>query len=246
MEGRAAIVSGGASGIGLAVARRLREEGACVVLLDRREAELQEAADALAAPWVVCDVAEPVGVGSAIADCGERLGRPADVLVNAAGIYRVQPLLDLSHDEWDEVQRVNLRGTFLLAREFTRALIGQGRPGAIVNTSSIAGLVASAGEPAGSYASSKAGVIALTRQMAVEWSQHGIRANAVCPGVIDTPMLRLTDDPDLAASYLASRVPLGRLGSADEVAAVICFLASDDATYVTGCALPVDGGIVAL
>jgi NAD(P)-dependent dehydrogenase (short-subunit alcohol dehydrogenase family) len=246
LEGRAAIVSGAASGIGRAVARRMRTEGADVALIDLRADALGEVAAELGGHAVPCDVSDTAAVARAVAACRERLGRPADVLVNAAGIYRVQPLLELEPDAWDEVQRINARGTLACAREFAGALIAVGRPGAIVNLSSIAGLVASAGEPAGHYAASKAAVIALTRQMAVEWSRHGIRANAVCPGVIDTPMLRLTDDPEAAAAYLDARVPLHRLGTAEEVAAVICFLASDDAAYVTGCALPVDGGITAL
>ncbi len=160
---------------------------------------------------------------------------PADVLVNAAGIYRVAPLLKLLPEEWDDVLAVNLRGSVLAGRAMAAALIDKGMPGAIVNISSTAGLVADATEPSAHYNASKAGVLALTRQMAVEWAPHGIRANAVCPGVIDTPMLRLMEDP-----------AAGRLGTPDEVAAAITFLASDDASYLTGVALPVDGGITAI
>jgi NAD(P)-dependent dehydrogenase (short-subunit alcohol dehydrogenase family) len=244
MAGRRAIVTGGASGIGLATARRLRAEGAGVALLDRRADALALAgvADVLR---VVCDVRSPDEVAGAVAQAASALGGPADVLVNAAGIYRIAPLLDIPCDEWDDVLAVNLRGSFLAARAVARALIEAGQPGAIVSIASTAALVADAGEPSAHYNASKAGVLALTRQMAVEWARHGIRANAVCPGVIDTPMLRAMDDPAAGAAYLESRVPQQRLGTPDEVAAVIVFLASDDAAYLTGAAVAVDGGSLA-
>ena len=106
--------------------------------------------------------------------------------------------------------------------------------------------MADAAEPSAHYNASKAGVLALTRQMAAEWAPHGIRANAVCPGVIDTPMLRMMDDPAVGAAYLRTGVPQGRLGSAEEVAAAVVFLASDDASYLTGATVPVDGGVTAI
>ncbi len=244
MTGRRVIVTGGASGIGLAAARRFLAEGAEVALLDRREEALASAglAGALSVP---CDVRSRDEVDRAVAQVASLLRGPADVLVNAAGIYRIAPLLDISPEEWDDVLAVNLRGCFLAARAVAQALVGAGRPGAIVSIASTAALVADAGEPSAHYNASKAGVLALTRQMAVEWAGHGIRVNAVCPGVIDTPMLRLMDDPVAGAAYLETRVPQQRLGTADEVAAVIVFLASDDASYLTGAAIPVDGGSIA-
>src|SRR6266571_3043369 len=245
MAGRRAIVTGGASGIGLACARRLLSDGASVVLLDRQSGALAGAAGIGAAP-VTCDVRHADEVTGAVREAVDLLQGPADVLVNAAGIYRVAPLLDLVTEEWDEVLAVKLRGSFLVARAVAAELMGEGKPGAIVNISSTAALVADAAEPSAHYNASKAGVLALTRQMAVEWAQHRIRVNAVCPGVIDTPMLRLMDDPAAGAAYLEAGVPQRRLGTADEVAAVIAFLASDDASYLTGAAVPVDGGITAI
>ena len=240
LAGRRALITGGASGIGLACARRLVAEGAEVVLLD-----LSSAASAAAAT-VACDVRDPGAVAAAVTRAAGLLNGPADVLVNSAGVYRIAPLLDLTPGEWDDVVTVNLRGTFLAGRAVAAALIAAGLPGAIVNISSTAGLVADASEPSAHYNASKAGVLALTRQMAAEWAPYGIRANAVCPGAIDTPMLRLMDDPAAGDAYLQAGVPQRRLGSADEVAAVIVFLASDDASYLTGAAVPVDGGMTAI
>jgi NAD(P)-dependent dehydrogenase (short-subunit alcohol dehydrogenase family) len=245
MAGRRGIVTGGASGIGLACARRLLAEGAQVAVLDARADALSGAAGTGAAT-VACDVRDPDAVAQAVSRAAGLLDGPADVLVNAAGVYRIAPLLDLTPGEWDDVLAVNLRGPFLAGRTVAAALIAAGRPGAIVNISSTAGLVADAAEPSAHYNASKAGVLALTRQMAAEWAPHRIRANAVCPGVIDTPMLRLMDDPAAGAAYLQTGVPQRRLGSADEVAAVIVFLASDDASYLTGAAVPVDGGLTAI
>jgi NAD(P)-dependent dehydrogenase (short-subunit alcohol dehydrogenase family) len=245
MAGRRALITGGASGIGLACARRLLAEGAEVVLLDLSSDALSSAAGTGAA-MVACDVRDPDAVARAVTRAAGLLNGPADVLVSAAGVYRITPLLDLTPGEWDDVLAVNLRGTFLAGRTVAAALIAAGQPGAIVNISSTAGLVADASEPSAHYNASKAGVLALTRQMATEWAPYGIRANAVCPGVIDTPMLRLMDDPAAGAAYLQACVPQRRLGSADEVAAAVVFLASDDASYLTGAAVPVDGGITAI
>jgi NAD(P)-dependent dehydrogenase (short-subunit alcohol dehydrogenase family) len=195
---------------------------------------------------LTADVTSCEQVTGAVQRAAGMLGGPSDVLVNAAGVYRIRPLLELATGEWDEMLAINLRGPFLAGRAVAARLIDAGLPGAIVNIASTAALVADAAEPTAHYNASKAGVLALTRQMAVEWAPHGIRVNAVCPGVIDTPMLRLMDDPVAGRAYLDAGVPLRRLGSADEVAAVIVFLASADASYLTGAAVPVDGGSTAI
>jgi len=245
MAGRRALVTGGTSGIGLASVRRLLAEGARVVALDRRPPG-PTAPTGIGTAFVAADVTSPEQVAAAVGEATSLLSGPADVLLNAAGVYRIRPILELSAADWDDVLAVNLRGPFLVGRAFAAALIDSGLPGAIVNFASTAALVADAAEPSAHYNSSKAGVLALTRQMAVEWAPHGIRANAVCPGVIDTPMLRLMDDPATGQAYLDSGVPLRRLGTADEVAAVAVFLASSDASYLTGAAVPVDGGSTAI
>ncbi|MDQ3866633.1 MAG: SDR family oxidoreductase [Actinomycetota bacterium] len=227
--GRRALVTGGASGIGRAVATRLEGAGAAVAVVDREGP-------------IAADVREPVDVVRAVEVAAEALAGPPDVLVNCAGIYRIGPFLELRVEEWDDVLATNLRSSFLVGQAVASALVAARTPGAIVNVASIAATRADVAEPAAHYNASKAGVVALTRQMAAELAPHRIRVNAVAPGVIETPMLRLTDDPERARAYLETSVPLGRLGAADEVAAAICFLASDDAAYVTGACLAVDGG----
>jgi len=242
MVGRRALVTGGASGIGLATVRRLLAESADVVAIDQRAPGPGERA----CPYLTADVTVAGDVPDAVHAAAALLGGPADVLVNAAGIYRIRPLLDLTPDEWDETLAVNLRGAFLTGQAVAGGLVEAGRPGAIVNIGSTAALVADASEPTAHYNASKAGVVALTRQMAAEWAPYGIRANVVCPGVIDTPMLRLMDDPAAGQAYLETGVPLRRVGSAAEVAAVIVFLGSADASYLTGAVIPVDGGSTAI
>jgi NAD(P)-dependent dehydrogenase (short-subunit alcohol dehydrogenase family) len=233
VEGRRALVTGGGSGIGRATTDVLRGRGARVVTVD------------LAGGDVTADVRDPEAVTAAVAAAAKALEGPPDMLVAAAGVYRIEPFVELEPGSWDDVLAVNLRGAFLTGRAVARLLIDSGRPGAIVNLASTAALRGDAAEPSAHYNASKAGVIALTRQMAIELAPHGIRVNCVCPGVIDTPMLRVMDAPAAGAEWVQAAVPLARLGDPTEVARVVAFLASDEASYVTGAALPIDGGLTA-
>jgi NAD(P)-dependent dehydrogenase (short-subunit alcohol dehydrogenase family) len=240
-DGRRALVTGGSSGIGRSTAALLTERGARVAILDSST----DGAGVLDTVSVRGDVRDEASVRAAVAAACEALDGSIDVVVNAAGIYRVTSADELTVGEWDDGLDTNLRGTFLVSQSLMQAE-PSGSLRAIVNVASTAAFVGDAREPAAHYNASKAGIVALTRQLAIEWADRSVRVNAVAPGVIDTPMLQLMSDPSRGSAYLESRVPLRRLGGADEVAEVIAFLASDRAAYVTGATVPVDGGVMAL
>ncbi len=237
-DGRRALVVGGAGGIGRATARLLGEDGAAVAILDRAP-DLERTAAELDAVPCGGDIADPVSAAAAVERAAAELGGRCDLLVNAAGLYRIAPLDSLAEEEWDEVMAVNLAGPLHVSRAFVAAL--GGGEGAIVNVSSIAAYRSAKAEPAAHYRASKAALESLTREMAVEWAPS-IRVNAVSPGVIATSMLRMMDDPVAGQELLDRQVPLRRVGEPEEVAGAIAFLLSDQAAYITGIALPVDGG----
>ncbi|SHH06334.1 meso-butanediol dehydrogenase / (S,S)-butanediol dehydrogenase / diacetyl reductase [Jatrophihabitans endophyticus] len=245
-EGRVAVVVGGGHGIGLATARRLAAEGARVTVLDLREAEQAAAglaADGLAVTGRELDVTRPDAVRDRLAEVRDAAGE-IDVLVNSAGRLALADPVALELDDWRHTFAVNLDAVLLAAQAVLPAMIDRG--GSIVSVASIGGLRGGPGTPA--YNASKAAVVNLTRSMAAEYGRHGVRVNSVCPGWVPTgfndPLTGTMTDAQVE-QLVRSRVPLGRQGTAEEIAATIAFLASDDAAYVTGHALVVDGGLTA-
>jgi NAD(P)-dependent dehydrogenase (short-subunit alcohol dehydrogenase family) len=235
--GQRAFVTGAGSGIGRAAARRLAAEGAHVLGLDLDRDGLEETfADLDDATWVAGDVRSGAAT-EALRDHG-----PFDILVNAAGILRRHDLLEHPHDEWLLTLDVNLRAPFRLAREFARAHLEFATPGTIVNVCSIESFTAAPAHAA--YTVSKAALLMLTRALALELAEHRIRVNGIAPGVTATAMnADLRADASRSGALLA-QIPIGRFGAPEDQAAAICFLASDEAAYITGSVLPVDGGFL--
>lgn len=244
--GRAALITGGSSGIGLATAERLLREGARVAINGRDPARLRAALDRLAGlgevSGIVADVSDEHAVARLIDDALARLGR-IDVLVQCAGIDGGGvDALALSADIWRRVLEVNLTGPFLVAQAVARQMAATGG-GAIVMVASLNGLAA---EPRfADYNSAKGGLVLLARSLAVDLVDRHIRVNAVCPGYIRTPMTEPYLDDPATARAIADAIPMGRVGAPEEVAGAIAFLASDDASYITGEVLVIDGGRLA-
>jgi meso-butanediol dehydrogenase / (S,S)-butanediol dehydrogenase / diacetyl reductase len=237
LNGRTALVTGAGSGIGAAVARRLAGEGAQVILADVSFAAVEELAHELGrdARALELDVREEEQVAPAMADL--------DVLVNAAGVGSTTNASDTPLEVWENVFAVNARGTFLCCKHAVPGMAARGG-GSIVNVASVAALVGLRNRAA--YCASKGAVVALTRALAVDHVADGIRVNAVCPGTVDSPWVRrLVEDVGESLDALRARQPMGRLGTPDEIAAAVLYLASDDAAFVTGTAFVIDGGLTA-
>lgn len=251
LENKVALVTGGARGIGLAVATRLLAEGMKVVIADIDEKAGQAAVADLdgngESLFVHCDVAERLDVNNLIKMTTNAFGS-LDVAVCNAGIVHGADFLELEEDDFDQVLRVNLKGAFLVGQAAARQMVSQikdgGDPGAIINMSSINAVVTIPNQLP--YAVSKGGVDQLTKTMALALAPHGIRVNAVGPGSIMTDMLKAVNNDPEAKHRMLSRTPLGRLGEASEIASVVAFLASQDASYMTGQTLYTDGGRLAL
>jgi NAD(P)-dependent dehydrogenase (short-subunit alcohol dehydrogenase family) len=248
LDGRVALITGAASGIGAACALRFAQEGAKIAGLDRNEPRGGdwEQATKLASDAVFdsADVRDEGRLAEVVAAVRERLGR-IDILVNSAGVGGGGPVHAVEQESWDFVVDVNLKGTFLASKHVLPGMLEQGG-GAIVNIASVEGIEGFAG--GSSYNASKGGVITLTKNMAIDYARKGVRVNAVCPGFIDTPLFREVFAMEGVAQLkeeVREAHQLGRFGKPVEIANACLFLASDEASFVTGVALPVDGGYTA-
>ena len=248
LKNKVAIITGAASGIGRAAAELFASEGAIIIAADVIDEAGQQLADELSRTQRTCsyvhaDVSKESDVEAMVHVALAQYGR-LDVLFNNAGIEGDQaPTADAALDNWERVMSINLRGVFLGCKYGIQAMLRTGG-GSIINTASVAGLVGFAGSPA--YAASKGGVVQLTRTAALEYATQGVRVNCVCPGIIDTPMAqRFTHGDAAVVARIAAMEPVGRMGQAREVAQLALFLASERASFITGTAIPVDGGYVA-
>jgi glucose 1-dehydrogenase len=247
LEKKVAVVTGAAKGIGRAIAERFLAEGARVVVADIDEAAGSLAESKLGGPdkvrFVPCDVADRLSVRDLVASTIDAFGT-IDILVNNAGIIHAADFLALEEEDFDRVLRVNLKGAFLLGQAVARRMVKQiedgGAPGAIINMSSVNAVFAIANQVP--YSVSKGGLNQLTKVMALALAPHGIRVNAIGPGSIMTDMLATITTDRAARERVLSRTPLGRVGEPSEIAAIAAFLASDDASYVTGQTIYADGG----
>jgi NAD(P)-dependent dehydrogenase (short-subunit alcohol dehydrogenase family) len=241
LEGSVALVTGASGALGAHFARVLHGAGARVVLAARRAEALEALAEELGAGAVAVplDVAQPESVVACF-DAAERaFGLVPDVVVNNAGIAVSKPALQQSAEDWDSVLAVNLRGCFLVATEAGRRLVAAKRGGTIVNIASVGGLRILQGVVG--YTASKAGLVQMTRQLAVEWARYGIRVNALCPGYVETPINREFFASE-AGQAVVKRVPQRRLGAPDDLTGPLLLLASPAGAHMTGAALVVDGG----
>lgn len=244
LDQRIAVVTGAGRGIGKAIAERFVAEGARVAIVSRTEANSQAVADALnaqtpdSAKGYAVDVADSEAVAALgkqiVADFGH-----VDILVNNAGVTRDNLLLRMSDEEWDTVLNTNLKGAFHLVKAFQRSLLKQ-KNARIINVASVIGLMGNAGQA--NYAASKAGLIGFTKSVAREFAGRGVTVNAIAPGFIATDMTSVLDDK--VKDAILTKIPLGSLGEAADIAAAAAFLASPEARYITGQVLTVDGGMV--
>ena len=249
LSGRTALVTGAARGIGLAIAKRFIEDGAKVVLSDVDEKTGAEAAKSLGANahFIACDVGDAKAVDALVKGTVAKFG-VLDILVNNAGIIHTANFLDISESDFDRVLRVNLKGSFLCGQAAAKQMVAQAeagrKPGTIINMSSVNSVVAIPNQVP--YSVSKGGIQQLTKVMALSLASYGIRVNAIGPGSIATEILAGIAKDKAAKKRLLSRTPLQRIGGADEIASVAAFLASDDASYITGETIFPDGGRLAL
>ncbi len=242
LENKVAIVTGASSGIGLATVKKFIAEGAKVVMADINEEAGNKIAQELGLDFIKTDVSKTADIEEMVKTCLDKFGR-VDILVNNAGIYRTYNLHETSEEDWDTVLNVNLKSVFLGSKRVIPEMLKQGT-GKIINIASIAGLVGFA--QSGVYCASKGGIIALTKEMALEYAPKKINVNCIAPGVIKTAMTKdMTTDP-ATKQFLESSTPYPRLGEPEDIAMAAVYLASDESDFVNGEVLVVDGGWLAM
>ena len=240
LEGRRALVAGGSSGIGLGCAVALAEAGAHVIIMARRQEQLDDVAAAMtkaghSVEVHVCDVGDIKGMAAAV----EQL-RPLDVFVNSAGLARHAPATDTDPADFDAVMNVNLRGAYFASQAVAKAMIADGRQGSIINISSQMAVVG--GIDRAVYCASKHAVEGFTKSMAIEMGPHWIRVNTICPTFIRTPLTEQTFSQPARVKWIEEKIKLGRFGEVEDIMGAVQFLASDASSLVTGAALLIDGG----
>lgn len=244
LEDKVVIITGGAQGIGKSVAEHIAAVGADVVIFDKQGKKAQETADSIAKEYnckataVGVDVTNPEEIANAIEKAHAKMGK-LDLLFNNAGIVLHKPALEVTPDEWLNVINVNLNGIFFVARAFARYLIANHKEGSIVNTASMSGTIVNFPQEQASYNTSKAGVVHLTKSLAVEWADKGIRVNCISPGYIFTELTSFVrqDWQDL----WVERTPYKRMGKPEELAGAVIYLLSDSASFTSGCEMVIDG-----
>ncbi len=245
LAGKTAIVTGAGRGIGRAIAIGLAEAGAQVVLVSRTEAQLEETQAAIAAKTAVktlvapCDVTDQLAVEAVVAQTVETFGQ-LDILVNNAGINYKQPFLDVTVEDWEKIIHTNLTGEFLFARTAAQQMARQGG-GRIINMASVGGILGLSNTAP--YCASKGAILQMTKVMAIDLARYHINVNAICPGYIDTGLLKEPAQKQMMMDNMTKYPPLGRPGLAEDLAGAAVFLASDAASYVTGTSIVVDGGM---
>jgi 3-oxoacyl-[acyl-carrier protein] reductase len=240
LSGRTALVTGATGGIGGEIARALKSQGAKVAISGTREDRLRALAEELGGDIAVlpCDLKDRESVGALIGKAEAALGGSLDILVNNAGITKDNLFMRMKDEEWDDVIAVNLTATFILCRAASRTMLRK-RHGRIINIASISGVVGNPGQ--GNYAASKAGMVGMTKSLAREIAQRGVTANCIAPGFIETPMTGALNEKQVET--IAAAIPAGVFGKPEDIAAAVVYLASDEARYVTGETIHVNGGM---
>jgi 3-oxoacyl-[acyl-carrier protein] reductase len=242
LNGKTIVITGAARGIGAATAARCVADGARVVICDLDEAAVKAVAQSLGSPAQVLGVALNVTDAASVTQAFEKIAAQfgaIDALVNNAGIVADARLVNMDEDKWNKVINVNLSGVYRCTRAATNSMLAANKGGSIVSISSVVGIYGNFGQT--NYAAAKAGILGMTLTWARELGQKGIRSNAICPGFIETSILK--DMPEKVLEGMRAKVPMGRLGKPEEIASVVSFLCSDDASYVNGAVIEVSGGI---